>query len=213
MKNSARGKQKSRRDTFKRELARIEKERQREAFRTVELSRFSQTEKWMKRGITHFKAAHTVRDEIREELENIATAHIRGEWKELKRRGDPVTGGLVLRLTLRSLRRYAANDRTILSYPHPERLIDEEEQLRLAELTEEKLTWKERESQQVLRIDIKMIENGLPFEGQNVLDGKRNGETVTEIGERLETLGYRNAKRIIYNQLEIIRELLKERGY
>lgn len=203
----------SRRDTFKRELARIEKERQRKAFHTKELTRFSQTTPWMKRGINHFKAAHTVREEIREELGAVASIHIKEQWRELKRRGDPITGGLVLRMTLRCLRRYAATDRTVLSYPHPERVKEEEEAQRLAELREEELTWKERAFQQTLRIDVRAVKNGLTVEGQNVLEGKRNGETSKEIRERLEVLGCRNSKRFIYNQLEIIRERLRERGY
>ncbi|TET71856.1 MAG: hypothetical protein E3J56_06220 [Candidatus Aminicenantes bacterium] len=199
----------SRRKKYEAEYARL-------SFRTEELEHFYETKEWIRKGLGHFRNSHTGRPQIMEELRNVAVAHVKERWREYKRAGKPVTGGLVLRMTLTCLKKHIAKNETILSHPHPERMKKREEYERLAKIaiSEEKLSCREKQMQENLRIDIKDIKrDSLTLEGRIVMDGKREGETNAEIKYKLEALGHRGVQHLLYEKIDAIRELLKKKGY
>lgn len=200
--------------TSRRKKLAYEIEYARLSFRTEELEHFYETKKWIQKGLDHFRNSHTGRPQIMEELRGEAVAHVKERWREYKRAGKPITGGLVLRMTLTCLKKHIAKNETILSHPHPERMKKREEYERLAKIAEEKLSWREKQIQENLRIDIKDIKrDSLTLEGRIVMDGKREGETNAEIKYKLEALGHRSVQHLLYEKIEAIRELLKKKGY
>jgi len=199
----------SRRKKYEAEYARL-------SFRTEELEHFYDTKEWIQKGLNHFRNSHTGRPQIMEELRNVAVAHVKERWREYKPAGKPVTGGLVLRMTLTCLKKHIARNETILSHPHPERMKKREEYERLAKIAvaEEKLSWREKQKQENLRIDIKDIKrDSLTLEGRIVIDGKREGKTNEEIRLTLTAIGHRSVQHLLYEKMDVFRELLKKKGY
>jgi len=192
--------------TYKNELLRL-------SFRTEELEEFWETRKWIEKGLNHFRNHHTIRPQTKEELRNVAVSHVKERWGVLKRAGKPVTGGLVLRMTVTFLKKYIAKDRTILSYPHPERAENKEDAERLAKIAEDKLSWKQKQAQNDLKMDIENMKDSLTFEGRIVLDSKINGHTNDEIRLRLDAVGSKSVQHLLYEKMEAIKELFKGMGY
>jgi hypothetical protein len=181
------------------------------SFQTRELKHFDETEDWIEQGFEHFINIGTF---TKKELRNIATAHVIERWEVYKRAGNPVTGGLVRRMTITYLKKYIAKDKSILSNPHPERSKKRKYYERLAVISEEKLSWKERQFQEDLKLDLKRIEReSLSPEGKIVLNCKREGMTNSEIVIVLKALGYRSLQHLLYKEFEHIEKLLRNKGY
>ncbi len=189
------------------ELARL-------SFHTEELEHFSETSKWREKPLKRFKKYPKIRLQIKDELDNVARVHVKERWAVYKRDGRPITGGLVMQMTLTFLKKYIAKDKIILSHPHPERMTKKEDQNRLAKIAEENPSRRERQYQEDLRIDIKKLEReSLTPEGRIVLNGKRAGYTNAEIKSKLKALGNKSLQHLLYKNIKAIKKLLILKGY
>ena len=160
-----------------------------------------------------FLKRYSVRPQIEDELENVATVYVKEQWERDRQAGKQVTGGLVFRVTLTCLEKHIIKDRELLSSSHPERIKTNEERERLAKVVEEPLSYQERQYQENLRIDVKNIKDNLNIEGLIIIKGKLEERTNIEIRVKLEGLGYKNGSKFLYGQLAEIREFLKDKGY
>lgn len=188
---------------YENELARL-------SFRTEELHQFYETREWIEKGRDRFRNKHEVRPQIKEELLNVAVVHVMKRWRVYEK---PITGGLVLMMTVTCLKKYIAKDNGFLSCIHPKFLTNKDENR--PEKTEGvKPSWRERQFREDLRIDLKDIERErLTPEGRVVFNGILSGETHDDIKLTLAALGYKGGQHLLYKEKEAIREVIREMGY